>query len=265
MSEPTASIQLIVFGQRNKDDIGGVLRDVKAAGFPAFEAGDMFATFGEAETRRLLDESGLRVSGAHFGYGEYAQPENLSGHIAFCKAVGVKHMMCSGVADSKTVDGYKRSCKVFNEIGARLRDEGLAFNYHNHAWEFEDLEGRGVTGMEIIAEETDPALVKFNIDVFWVKFGGKDPAEFIRQHRDRAGYFHFKDGERGPDGKPIFLELGRGFVDLKSAMAAAREVGAEWIVAEQDRTELPHLESVTISRNYMRDELGVSRSDATQM
>lgn len=257
MSQPTASIQLIVFGQRNKDDIDGVLRDVVSAGFPAIESGDMFATYGEAETRRLLEVTGLRVSGAHFGYGEYADTEKLSAHVAYCKAIGIKHVMCSGVADTKTVEGYRESCRLFNTVGTHLRDEGLVFNYHNHAWEFDDLEGRGVTGMEIIAEQTDSALVKFNIDVFWVKFGGKDPAEFIRRHRDRAGYFHFKDGERGMDGKPVFLELGRGFVDLPGAMAAAREVGAEWIVAEQDRTELPHLEAVTISRQYMRDRLGV--------
>lgn len=257
MPDPTAAIQLIVFGPRNKDDIEGVLHDVKEVGFPAFEAGDLFATYGEAETRKVLEETGLRVSGAHFGYGEYADPEKLSAHVATCKALGVTHMMCSGVADAKTVEGYRQSCRLFNDVGARLRDEGIAFNYHNHAWEFEELEGRGVTGMEIIAQETDPALVKFNIDVFWVKFGGQDPAEFIRRHRDRAGYFHFKDGERGPDGKPVFLELGRGLVDLKSAMSAAREVGAEWIVAEQDRTDLPARESITISRNYMRNELGV--------
>src|SRR5579872_3689525 len=101
MAEPTASIQLIVFGQRNRDDIAGVLRDVATAGFPAIEAGDMFETYGESDTRRLLDENGLRVSGAHFGYGEYANAEKMSAHIAYCKAMGIRHMMCSGVADTK--------------------------------------------------------------------------------------------------------------------------------------------------------------------
>src|SRR5439155_15611135 len=101
----------------------------------------------------------------------------------------------------------------------------------------------GTNGMRILSEETDPELVKFNFDVFWVHHAGNDPAAFIRAHANRAGYFHFKDGKKNPDGSPVFLELGRGIVDLESAMAAAREVGAEWIVAEQDKTELPHLES----------------------
>src|SRR5437764_1022117 len=139
MNEPRASIQLIVFGERNKSNIAGVLKDVAAAGFPAIEAGNMFEAHGEEETRRLLSENGLEVSGAHFGYGEYVDPARLEIHIAYCKAMGIKHLMCSGVADRKTVEGYRTSCALFNQIGARLRDEGLIFNYHNHAWEFEDL------------------------------------------------------------------------------------------------------------------------------
>ena len=85
-----------------------------------------------------------------------------------------------------------------------------------------------------------------------VTFGGEDPAAFIRQHANRAGYFHFKDGSRAPDGKPIFLELGRGFTDLKASMAAAREAAAEWIVAEQDRTDLPHRAHIDRDRTPFR-------------
>ena len=258
MATPTASIQLIVFGQRNRDDIAGVLADVSAAGFPAIEAGNLFDMYGEASIRALLADNGLQVSGAHFGYGEYTLPEHLDAHIAYAKAMGVKNLMCSGVADTRTVEGYRQSAKVFNEVGKRLADEGMTFHYHNHAWEFDHIDG--VNGMEILSQETDPALVKFNIDVFWVWFAAQDPVAFIQKHADRAGYFHFKDGSKevSTDGitRPVFKELGRGEVDLKAAYAAAVQVGATWIVAEQDRTELPHLEAATISRNYLKS-LGV--------
>lgn len=259
MSTPTASIQLIVFGARNRDDIANVLADVATAGFPAIEAGNMFATYGEETTRRLLGENNLQVSGAHFGYGDYADADKLSAHIAYAKAIGLKNLMCSGVADLKSTEGYKTSSKVFNEVGKRLANEGLTFQYHNHAWEFDDL--GGVNGMQILAAETDPAYVKFNIDVFWLYYGLQDVTGFIAQHANRAGYFHFKDGRRitNAQGKvqPQFLELGTGDVDLKTAYQAAVAAGAQWIVAEQDSTTLPHLESITISRNYLRDVLGV--------
>lgn len=258
MTQPTASVQLIVFGKRNQDDIAGVLKEVATAGFPAIEAGNMFATYGEETTRRLLAENNLQLSGAHFGYGEYADSEKLDQHIAYAKAVGLKNLMCSGVADGKTADGYRLSAKVFNAVGKRLADEGLAFNYHNHDWEFNDL--GGVTGMEILAQETDPAVVRFNLDVFWLFYAGQDPTAFIAQHANRAGYFHFKDGrEKNVDGarRPEFLELGRGDVDLKAAYNAAMDAGATWIVAEQDSTALTPLEAVTISRKYLKEVLGV--------
>ena len=256
MATPAAAIQTIVFGHRNRTDVAGVLQDVKASGFTAIECGNLFTSHGEAKVRKLLDETGVAVCGAHFGYGDYADEANLAANLAYCKAMGIRNLMCSGVADTRTVEGYRTSCKLFNEVGRRCRDEGLVFHYHNHAWEFGALEGGSANGMQILAAETDPALVKFNIDVFWVTIGGDDPASFIRKHADRAGYYHFKDGRRTQCGVE-FLELGRGMVDLRGAMAAAREAGAEWIVAEQDQTTLPHLESATISRAYLRDVLGV--------
>lgn len=259
MATPTASIQLIVFGARNQSDIVGVLKEIATAGFPAIEAGNMFASFGEETTRQLLAENSLKVSGAHFGYGDYADNDKLDAHFAYATSIGLQHLMCSGVADLKSVAGYRESAKVFNAVGKRCADAGLTFHYHNHAWEFEDL--GGVNGMQILAEETDPALLKFNIDVFWLYYGEQDVVGFIQQHANRAGYFHFKDGNRTTDAegkvRSEFLELGNGSVDLKAAYAAAIAAGATWIVSEQDNTKLTPLKAATISRNYLRDNFGV--------
>ena len=97
--------------------------------------------------------------------------------------------------------------------------------------------------------------------MFWIHYGGLDPAAFIRAHHDRTGYFHFKDGRKTRDAddkpQPQFTELGRGEVDLKAAMQAALDVGARWVVYEQDNTQLSSEESITISRDYLRDALGV--------
>ena len=259
MTNPTASIQLIVFGERNQTDLPGVLSEVATAGFPAFEAGNLYAGFGEGTVRDLLAKNNLAVSGAHFGYGDFADNAKFEAHLAYCVKAGITNLMCSGVADSKTVEGYKASAKRFNEIGKQSKEAGVTFNYHNHAWEFDDL--GGANGMQILATETDPELVKFNIDVFWVWYGNHDPAKFIADHANRAGYFHFKDGKRRIDenGKtrPHFLELGTGDVDLKAAYAAAVAAGATWITAEQDSTALTALESATISRAFIKNELGI--------
>jgi sugar phosphate isomerase/epimerase len=111
--------------------------------------------------------------------------------------------------------------------------------------------------MDVIAGETDPALVRFCLDVYWLHHAGEDPAAFIRRHADRGGYFHFKDGVRREDGTPQFRELGAGAVDLHAAFEAAAEAGADWIVYEQDRSDVSPEESVRRSRAFMRDALGL--------
>ncbi|MDE2126669.1 MAG: sugar phosphate isomerase/epimerase [Armatimonadetes bacterium] len=259
MTNPRAAVQLIVFGSRNRSDFPGVLQDIAAAGFPAIEAGNLFDQLTEPVARDLLAENGLGVSGAHFGYGEFADDARIEHHLAYMNALGIRYLMCSGVADSGSLAGYKASAARFNDIGRMARAAGAQFCYHNHAWEFTPQDGG--CGMDVLLAETDPDLVGLNLDVYWLYYANRDPAAFIAANHARAHYYHFKDGNRQRDAEgkvhPRFLELGRGEVDLDSAMAAAREAGAEWIVAEQDSTDLPHRESVTISRRYMRDRLGV--------
>lgn len=253
-----AGIQVIIYGQRNRDDIAGVLKDVAEAGFAGAETGNLFRQEGdEARVRRMFAETGLELCGCHSGFGEFEDAAKLAENIAFLKALGGKYLMCSGVGDRKRgLAAYHDACRVFNSVGQRCKDEGVVFCYHNHAWEFEDREG-DVCGMDVISQETDPALVKFCLDVYWIYHGQADPVEFINAHKERGAYFHFKDGVREPDGKANFLELGNGEVDLKAAYAAAVALNPEWVVYEQDRSAKEPGVSVRESREYMRSALGL--------
>lgn len=246
MSTPRVGIQLIIYGQRNETDLDGVLGDCRAAGFTGIECGDYVHRYGLAAVTEMFSRYDLTFAGFHTGYDAIAEETTLREHLAFVKGMGGHYLICSGVADPKTLDGYDRSGAVFNHAGSICRDEGVTFCYHNHAFEFEALEG-GVRGIHRLAEQTDPACVKFNIDVYWVHVGGEDPAAFIHRYADRAGYYHFKDGAPGS-----FTELGRGVVDLEASMKAALDVGADWIVYEQDRTNRSVDVSVLESRAYLR-------------
>ena len=121
MSKPVAAVQLIVFGGRSQTDFASVLRDVAQAGFAAIEAGNLYEAHGETVALRLLAEHDLAVSGAHFGYGEYTKPEKLKSHILYAKAIGIKHLMCSGVADCKSQAGYKESANSSTRSAKRWR------------------------------------------------------------------------------------------------------------------------------------------------
>ena len=257
MPEPRAGIQVIIYGQRNRDDIEGVLREVAQIGFAGAETGNLFRQTGGEAIRGVFDETGLALSGCHAGYNEFTDREKLDENIAFLNALNSRYLMCSGVGDrSRGLAQYREASQLFNEVGKRCQDAGVVFCYHNHAWEFEDKEG-DTRGIDVLLQETDPALVKLCTDVYWVYHGQDDPARFIREHAERGAYYHFKDGRRGDDGKANFTELGNGAVDLKAALEAARSTGPEWITYEQDRSDKDPSESVRESRAYLQSSLGI--------
>ena len=250
-------IQAILFGQRNLDDLAGVLRDVRAAGYEGMEIGNPTDTTPAEQVRRLFDEAGLACCGYHTGYDTFTDPEALQRIAAHLGVVGAHHLMCSGTA-GRDRDGFLRSAETFNRAGATLRQNGVTLCYHNHNWEFFDL-GSGERGIHLLCENTDPDLVKLCVDVYWVACGGEDPAAFVARYADRAAYFHYKDGtfDAGAQQPLTFTELGRGQVDLRAATAAVLRQNPEWIVTEQDRTEGDPVESARISARYARGELGL--------
>ncbi len=248
MADPKLGIQLIVFGGRQNEDLQGVMADVAEVGYDAAEIGVNFVDdLGAEKVQACIDATGLAVCGIHGGYANYTDEAWLGRAIDFCQAINCGYLICSGVSDRETLDGYLESARAFNEVGRRVTDAGLTFCYHNHAWEFESYDGQ--KGIHALATAIDPALVQLNIDVYWVTIGGESPTDFIACYADRAGYYHFKDGSQGPN----FIELGQGDVDLPAAREAALKAGAEWIVCEQDRTTLDPKESAAVSLAYLRE------------
>lgn len=249
MTQVKVGIQLIIYGERVRDDLAGVLSEVKSCGFEGIETGNLFNFYTPERVMELLKRHDLAVAGVHVGYSDVADEDKLSKHIEYLKQVGGRYLICSGVAQAEGIRAYEVAAETFNAVGKKCNSEGLIFCYHNHAWEFEEFDG--VKGIHRLAELTDPELVQLCIDVYWVTIGGEDPVEFIQRYSSRSRYFHFKDGAPGE-----FTELGRGRVNLAGCLRAALDANAEWIVYEQDRTSKPTIESIRESREYLRG-LGV--------
>jgi sugar phosphate isomerase/epimerase len=244
-------LQLIVYGQRQNEDLAGVLAEVKEIGYDGAETGVQYPALGADAVIRAFSDAGLALTGIHTGYADMTDAAKVKDHIAFLKEAGSRFLICSGVADNNALAGYEQSADTFNQVGQMCLDAGVTFCYHNHAWEFKPLEG-GQQGIYTLIERTDPNLVKLNIDVFWVHIGGANPAEFIAKYSDRAGYYHFKDGAKTADGQ-TFIELGQGEVDLVAAKDEALRHPLDWIVCEQDRSEKEPQVSIRESFDYLKD------------
>ena len=121
-----------------------------------------------------------------------------------------------------------------NAVGAKLRENGMTFNYHNHAFEFHKLDDTACSMMDLLLEETDPECFHFIPDVAWIHYGDADPVEILHKMKGRVKVLHFKDYIIDENRARHFVSLGKGIVDLKACYEAACELEIPYIMYEQD-------------------------------
>ena len=148
-----------------------------------------------------------------------------------------------------------KSFKEFGEkltaIGAKCKEAGLQLCYHNHSFEFEQVDGK--YGLDILFDAADPELVQAEVDVYWVQHAGEDPAELIRRYLNRCPLLHMKD--IADDEEKSFAEVGEGILDFEAIIEASNVGGTQWYIVEQDRCKNPPLESIATSLKNLRGML----------
>lgn len=140
-----------------------------------------------------------------------------------------------------TADEFKRMAAMANTMGESAHKRGLEFTYHNHNVEFRRLEN-GETGYDILLKETDPKLVKLEVDAGWMAAGGANPAALIAANSQRVRLMHFKDfstitppiNRLDESAGAHIVDLGTGVAPLKAAYMAARQAGVEYFIVDHD-------------------------------
>ncbi|WP_020597952.1 sugar phosphate isomerase/epimerase family protein [Spirosoma panaciterrae] len=160
---------------------------------------------------------------------------------------GLSYLVCASTPVA-TLDEIQKSIEVFQKTGEACKKAGIGFAYHNHATEFDPVEG-GKTPYELILSQTDKELVKMELDLAWAVKAGKDPVKLFAEHPGRFPLWHIKDIKS--DLKTI-TEVGNGVVDFKSAFAAAKTAGLKYFFVEQDMAAQP-IESITTSYTYLKN------------
>jgi sugar phosphate isomerase/epimerase len=156
------------------------------------------------------------------------------------------------------LEAIKKLAGKLNMAGKISKGLGIRMCYHNHAFEFEPMEG--TTPFDTLLKETDRNLVSLELDVFWVSVAGHNPVELIRQHANRIALVHLKDK---PASFPVryneqvpadtFKEVGRGSIDFPGVLRAATAAGVNHFFVEQDKTPGNPLDSLKISYEYLRN------------
>ena len=262
-------IQLYAVRDVLQADPAATLRELRAIGYGEVETAG-FAGLSARRFRKLLDQAGLAAPSAHLGF----DPAKLSAAFDDAHALGARYAASGSLralvkpdlgTDTSppagmTLEEAKRTAELANHIGEQARRVGLQYVYHNHAFEFAD-QGGGAVGYDLLLKETDPQLVKFEIDCGWMVVGGHDPRAYFARYPHRFPMIHVKDflpaapGPRPPDA-PAYpgAELGHGIIDYRPILLAAEKAGLKHYFAEQEGpfARMSQLEAARQAYRYLR-------------
>jgi sugar phosphate isomerase/epimerase len=248
-------IQLVSLHEQLDANLDQGLSLVKSLGFTIVETAGDYGLTGE-QLRAHLDAHGLKAVSSHFQYPELEA--NLAAVIAEARALGSTNIIVPWIPHTGVFDEAKarKAAADLNSWGKVIKGAGMRLGYHPHGGEFEPLPGGG-TGFDILARETDPSLLFFEMDVFWVVHAGQDPVALLEKFPGRWKMFHLKDMRKGaPTGiftgqapKTDFVPLGRGRVDWPPVLAEGRREGVEYSFIEDEGVDPPR--NIPISLNYL--------------
>lgn len=245
-------LQLYTVRTLAEADLPKVLAEIHQIGYEEVELYWNVYTHPAPELRRMIADAGLRAPSGHFDY------DGLAGKLDYAHELGVEYMVCPMLPDKlRTADGFKQAGEQFNKWGEQIQSHGMKFGFHNHNYEFQKF--GETTGFDILMNNTDPKLVKLEMDCYWITQAGRDPVQMLKQYRDRIRMLHLKDRKPGfPATQQLnssaehFTEVGNGNIDFKAILEQAQAQGIEYYFVEQDSTDKSPLESIRISYNNLR-------------
>ena len=241
-------LQLYSLRDQFKKDVPGTLDLVKRFGIRYAE---LAGTYGMSNEKFLaeLDARGIKAIAAHFSYDQYRQePEKVA---AEAKALGLQYAGLAWIPHEGAFDEKKcrEAIEVFNKAGAVLAKQGIKFFYHIHGYEFQP-HPKG-TLLDLLITETDPKLVTYEMDIFWVVYPNQDPVKLFEKYGKRWELVHLKDMRKGTQTGSLSggtdvkndAALGAGLMDMAAILKAAKKAGVKWYFIEDEspwsETQIP--------------------------
>lgn len=225
-----------LYSSRNFGPLEDTLRMVADLGYAAVEGyGGLYAGLADpGALRGTLDACGLTMPTGHFGFEMVRDEPGRVREIA--QVIGMTAVIVPAVGPDQreqSAEGWRSFGRALGEAGKPLQEAGLAFGWHNHAFEFADLGGADKPLDLILAG--DPALV-WEVDAAWVVKGGEDPGVWIARYSDRIIAAHVKD--IAPEGEALdedgWADVGHGTMDWRALMAQLRTTPCRHFVMEHD-------------------------------
>jgi len=256
-------LQLYTVRDLMKKDFEGTIAKVAQIGYKEVEFAGYYDRSPQA-VRAILEKDGLTSPSTHVGYDIVEQ--KWSEALDAAHTIGHTFVVCPWIdaKQRKTPDGWKRAAELFNHAGEAAQKAGIQFAYHNHAFEFEPSEALGgKLPYDFLLAETDPNLVKMEMDLCWITVGGQDPVKYFDRYPGRFPLVHVKDwttkgpggndygGATGASKKPGHMtDVGQGEIDFKRIFAQSGKAGIQHYFVENDEPKSA-FEDIKISYDYL--------------
>jgi len=254
-------LQLYTVRDAMGKDTAGTLARVAQIGYNSVEATYSDGKYYGKEPKafaQLLKQNNLIMPSTHYLLGEEAKSQGtiLNGWDKAAEdaaSVGQKFMICAWLSPNERgkLDHYKKLADDFNRAGEISKKAGLQFCYHNHDFEF--IAENGKYPYDILLENTDKNLVKFEIDLYWLTRAGQDPVALIEKHPGRFPLWHIKDMDKTE--KKMFTEVGNGVVNFKRIFEHSKKAGLKYFFVEEDICPGDPFDSITQSITYIKKNL----------
>lgn len=251
--EKMIGLQLWSVKDHMKNDAKATIAKVGAMGYTFVEAAGFdngkFYGMSPLAFKQLCEDNGLKFLGSHTG-------QNMPGKadwdktmewwdmaIAAHKEAGVKWIVQPWMGEEgyQSLEGLKDYMAYFNAVGEKCKAAGIQFGYHNHDKEFTTVFD-GKTVYNYMLELSDPDLVMFELDLYWIDHGGKNALDYFEEYPGRFKLWHIKDQK----------ELGSGKMDFTMIFNAKKESGLEYGIVEVEEYSFDPLVSCQKSLDYLK-------------
>ena len=253
MKKYVPGLQLYSVRDELARDFEGTLKRVAEMGYKNVEfAGDYGGLTGE-QVKETLDKYGLISVSVHQNIELFLEKGQEA--VDFFKTFGVKYVTVPYYQEEhfQTEEARRETLENFTKVAKLLAENGITMQYHNHDFEFKRFPD-GKTYLDWLYENIPAELLKPQLDVCWVTYGGEDPAKYIRKYADRISTIHLKDftakklnggavyeligidsesdEETVEDNGFRFRALGRGIMDFGPIFDALEDTPVEYLIVE---------------------------------
>jgi sugar phosphate isomerase/epimerase len=225
---------------RTAPELAATLEKIRAIGYEAVQLSAVGAMNGDApevdakQARKMLDDNGLRCIATHRSWNDLV--ERADAEIEFHRALNCDFTAIGSIPGSygeQGAEGFRRFIEDASPVIARLKEAGIRFGYHNHAFEFRRIGPDRRTLYDLLIDSPDPDLL-LELDVYWADHAGVNPVRLFERCPGRMPVIHLKDKEMTEEGQPVMAPIGEGNLDWEGILPACRAAGVEWYAIEQD-------------------------------